>query len=234
MLDPIENLTLYASFSEGITAGVQIPGDAANFGLDNEVFLDPAQTAQFEIGFKAKVFDRAILTGAYFDISQPLATFDPNNVFGYVGDQDHRGFEIALSGDLTDRLRLITGATALDATINNPNDASINGNRPAGVPELQFSAYVDYEPVFMRGLALNLGIFHTGERLADNQNTFAIDAFTRIDLGGRYAFRLGDQTLTARLNLRNVTDEAFVEGTGFGIFFFGSPRAAFVSIATEF
>ena len=234
MLDPIENLTLYASFSEGITAGVQIPADAANFGLDNEVFLDPAQTAQFEIGFKAKVFDRAILTGAYFDISQPLATFDPNNVFGYIGDQDHRGFEIALSGDLTDRLRLITGAIALNATINNPNDAGINGNRPAGVPEFQFSAYVDYEPSFMRGLALNLGIFHTGERLADNQNTFAIDAFTRIDLGGRYAFRLGDQALTARLNVRNVTDEAFIEGTAFGSFFFGSPRAAFVSIATEF
>ena len=234
MFDPIEHLTLYASFSEGITAGVQIPGTAANFGLDNELFLDPAETEQFEIGFKAKVFDRAILTGAYFYISQPLATFDRNNVFGYIGNQDHRGFEIALSGDLNDRLRLITGAIALDAEINNPNDASVNGKRPAGVPEFQLSAYVDYETRFMPGLTLNLGIFHTGERLADNQNTFKVDAFTRIDLGGRYDFRLGDQAITARLNIRNITDKAFIEGTGFGSFFFGSPRAAFVSLATEF
>ena len=168
------------------------------------------------------------------EVARRLGISRTANAFGYVGDQDHRGFEIALSGDLSDRLRLITGAIALNATINNPNDASINGKRPAGVTEFQFSAYVDYEPSFIRGLALNLGIFHTGERLADNQNTFAIDAFTRIDLGGRYAFRLGDQALTARLNVRNVTDAAFVEGTAFGSFFFGSPRAAFVSIATEF
>ena len=234
MFDPIENVTIYASFSEGITTGVQIPDDAANFDVEGDLFLDPAETEQYEVGVKARIFEQAILAGAYFDISQPLATYDRNNVYRYIGNQDHRGFEVSLSGDITDQIRLILGALFLDAEINNPNDDAVNGNRPAGVPEFQLSSYLDYETPFLPGLSLNLGIFHTGERLADNANTFKIDPFTRFDVGGRYAFRVGDRNVTARLNVRNVADEDFVEGTAWGSFFFGSPRAAFLSIAAEF
>lgn len=86
----------------------------------------------------------------------------------------------------------------------------------------------------MPGLAINGGVFLTGERFADEANTFTIDGYARVDVGVRYAFDLGDQRLTARLNVRNVTDADFIEGTGFGSFFFGSPRTAFFSLASEF
>ncbi|WP_147453545.1 TonB-dependent siderophore receptor [Eilatimonas milleporae] len=234
LYNPVEQVTLYASYSQGITTGVQIPGTAANFGLDSDSFLDPAETEQFEIGLKAELFEGAILTAAYFDISQPLATFDENNVFDYIGDQDHRGVEVSLSGDLTDTLRIIAGGLYLDPVIRNPNNAAIDGNRPGGVPEHQYSLFVDYRTPFIEGLALNGGVFYTGERFADEANTFVVDDYVRIDLGLRYAFEAGGQRLTARLNVRNVADENFIEGTAFGQFLFGSPRAAFFSLATEF
>jgi iron complex outermembrane recepter protein len=84
------------------------------------------------------------------------------------------------------------------------------------------------------GLAVNAGLFYTGERFADNINTFDIDGYVRFDLGFRYGFDLGDQRLTARLNIRNVTNVDFIEGTAFGQFLFGAPRAAIFSLASEF
>ncbi len=231
---PTERLTFYASYAEGITQGEQIPVEAANFGLDGDAFLPPAATSQLEAGIKAEVLDGAIVTAAYFDISQPLATFDADNVFGYLGDQVHRGVEVTLTGEVAPGLRLIAGGLYLDPTIDNPNDPVLDGKRPSGVPEYQINLFADYEVAAVPGLALNGGVFLTGERFADELNTFTVDGYVRVDLGVRYAFDLGDQRLTARVNVRNVTNENFVEGTAFGSFLFGSPRAAFVSLAAEF
>jgi len=231
---PTDRLTVYASYSEGITQGEQIPEDAVNFGIDGDAFLRPAATSQLEAGVKAEVVPGAILTAAYFDISQPLATFNEDDVFDYLGDQVHRGVEVTLTGEVTPGLRLIAGGLYLDPSIDNPNDPVLDGNRPSGVPEYQINLFADYEVAAVPGLALNGGVFLTGERFADELNTFTIDGYVRVDLGLRYAFDLGDQRLTARLNVRNVTDENFVEGTAFGSFLFGAPRAAFFSLASEF
>jgi iron complex outermembrane recepter protein len=233
LIQPTEALTFYGSYSAGITTGVQIPNTAANFG-NPSVFLDPARTSQFEIGAKAELLSGALLTAAYFDISQPLAALGADNVFAYIGDQDHRGFEVSLSGEVMPGLRLSAGGLYLDPTIRNPANPAVNGNRPSGVARYQANLYVDYELGAVPGLALNGGIFYTGDRFANDINTFTIDGYVRFDLGVRYAFDLGDQRLTARLNVRNVGNADFIEGTQFGSFNFGSPRAAFFSLASEF
>lgn len=234
LYSPIDPMTVYASYSQGITTGVQIPGNAANFSLDGDAFLDPAETEQFEVGIKGELFGGAIATLAYFDISQPLATFDQNNVFGYLGDQNHRGVELTLTGQVTDALRIIAGGLYLDAEISNPNDPVVDGNRPSGVPEYQLNFFVDYRVPFAEDLVLNGGVFVTGDRFADELNSFEIDGYVRLDIGARYSFSMGDQILTARLNVRNVTNEDFIEGTAFGQFLFGQPRAAFLSVTSEF
>lgn len=234
LFTPSETTTFYASYAEGVTQGEEIPDTAANFGIDGDAFLPPAATRQYEIGAKAEILSGAIVTLAYFDISQPLATFDENNVFGYIGDQDHRGVEFTLTGEVAPGLRLIAGGLWLDPEISNAGDPAIEGNRPAGVPEYQVNLFADYEFAAVPGLALNGGVFLTGDRFADEANAFAIDGYARVDVGLRYAFAVGDQRLTARLNVRNLTNADFIEGTGFGSFFFGAPRAAFFSLASEF
>ena len=234
LFTPSDRLTFYGNYSEGITEGALIPEDAANFGLGGDAFLPPAATRQIEAGVKAEVLTGAIITAAYFDISQPLATFDENDVFGYLGDQVHRGVEVTLTGKVAPGLRIIAGGLYLDPTICNPDDPILDGKRPSGVPEYQINLFADYEVAAVPGLALNGGVFLTGERFADELNTFTLDDYVRVDLGLRYAFDLGDQRLTARLNVRNVTNASYVEGAGFGFFFFGAPRGAFFSLASEF
>jgi iron complex outermembrane receptor protein len=232
LVQPTERLTIYGSYSEGVTTGVQIPQTAVNFPA--QLFLDPARTRQVELGVKAELPAGALLTAAYFDISQPLAGLNERDVFEYIGDQDHRGVELTLSGQVAPGLRLIAGGLYLDPTIRNPRSPGVDGNRPSGVPRLQANLYADYTVVAVPGLAVNGGLFYTGERFANDVNTFKIDGYARFDLGVRYAFDMADQRLTARLNVRNVLGEDFVEGAAFGQFLFGAPRAAFFSLTTEF
>ncbi len=230
---PVDNLNLYGSYSTGITTGEQIPVEAANFNTGGDLFLDPAETEQFELGFKANIFKSALLTGAYFDIDQPLAFIDGNNIFRYGGSQRHRGVELSLAGQLTDRARIIFGGLYLNAEIDNPSEPDLDGNRPQSVPELQLNTFVDYKlPV--KGLDVNAGLFYTGDRFADNQETFNVDGYVRLDLGTRYGFNWGSTKMTARVNVRNVTNEQFLEGLAFGQFLFGAPTTAVVSLAAEF
>jgi iron complex outermembrane recepter protein len=231
LVQPSDKLTIYGSYSEGVTTGVQVPLTASNFST---LFLNPARTRQFEAGIKAELAAGALLTAAYFDISQPLAALDERNNFGYIGDQEHRGVEVTLAGQITPALRVVAGGLYLDPVINNPVNPAISGNRPSGVPRFQANLYVDYQVPAAPGLAVNAGLFYTGDRFANDTNTFKVDGYTRLDIGVRYGFDLGDQRLTARLNVRNVTDADFIEGTAFGQFLFGAPRAAFFSLTSEF
>ena len=231
LIQPTKKLTFYGSYSEGVTTGVQVPTTASNF---TTLFLNPARTRQLEAGVKAELFAGALLTAAYFDISQPLAALDEQNNFGYIGDQDHRGVELTLAGQLTPALRVVAGGLYLDPSINNPVNPAINGNRPSGVPRVQANLFADWQVPAVPGLALNAGAFYTGSRFANDLNTFRVDGYTRFDLGARYGFDMGGQRLTARINVRNVTNKDFIEGTAFGQFLFGAPRAAIFSLTAEF
>ena len=122
-------------------------------------FLEPAKTRQWEAGVKIGLFEDAIFTAAYFDISQPLAELDNADFFRYNGSQDHRGVELTLTGDVTENLRLVAGGLWLNAEIGNPKRPDLAGKRPGGVPEFQFNLFADYEPPFIEGLALNGGLF---------------------------------------------------------------------------
>jgi len=229
---PVDNISVYGSYATGVTNGLQIPSDAANFGSD--IFLKPVETEQYEIGAKAEFFKRALLTAAVFDIDQPLAFMDNDNVFRYGGSQRHRGAEFTLSGQINDDLKVVVGGLYLDAEIDNESEPDLDGQRPASVPEFQGNIYADYNLSFIDGLSANAGVFYTGDRFADNLGTFEVDGYVRLDLGARYGFDLMGTEMTARLNVRNVTDNQFIEGLAFGNFLYGAPTNTVFSLAAKF
>ncbi|QTE23275.1 TonB-dependent receptor [Polaribacter cellanae] len=229
---PTEDISLYGSYATGVTNGLQIPTEADNFG--NDIFLDPVETEQFEFGAKVELFKKALLTAAVFDIDQPLAFIDNNNIFRYGGSQRHRGAEFTLSGKVTNDLKLVVGGLYLDAQIDNETEPKLDGKRPASVPEFQGNIYADYKLSFVEGLSTNVGIFYTGDRFADNLETFEVDGYVRLDLGAKYDFNIMGTEMTARANIRNLTNNQFIEGLAFGSFLYGAPTTAIFSLAAKF
>jgi iron complex outermembrane receptor protein len=59
----------------------------------------------------------------------------------------------------------------------------------------------------------------------DGANTESIPAWTRLDLGGRYSFAVGDKLLTVRANVENATNKDYWSSVG------GEPGADYLVLA---
>ena len=109
------------------------------------------------------------------------------------------GFEIALSGSLTDRWFLSAGFTDLDA-----KDSS--GNRLKEAPETVFSVWNNY--LVSDRLAVNLGIIYQDESYLKSTSAGSpiLPDYTRVDVGASYGLT---ENTRVRLHVENLFDELY-------------------------
>ncbi len=229
VIKPAENVSIYGSYARGLEQGGTAPINAINANQQ----LPPLSSEQIELGVKAELAPGALLTFAVFDIARDLELIDDQDRFVQDGRQRHRGAEVTLAGNITQTLRMVTGATYLDAEVVRAANPALNGRRPTNVPELQANAFLDWRLPTAAKLWVNGGIYHTGSRFIDNVNSFAVAAQTRLDVGARASFDVGSTPLTARLIIENLTNERLIAGAS-GNFTWGAPRTIKASLAANF
>lgn len=227
---PVPNVSIYASYAEGIEQGGTAPATAAN---RNEV-QQPLESKQIEFGVKADLFAGTTLSAAAFKIDKGLEYVNAANVYVQDGRQVHTGAEMSLSGEIFRGLRLVGGVMWLDPRIERTSNTAIINKRPVNAARRQASLYLDADVPGVAGLALSGGLFHSGRKAVDAANTLFVPAYTRFDLGARYATRLVGKETVLRAYLENVTDKTYFNSTSFGSMQFGSPRALRVSATTSF
>ncbi len=85
----------------------------------------------------------------------------------------------------------------------------------------------------MEGLALNVRGVHTDKQYADAANTQVVPSWTRLDIGGRYAFDVQSHELTLRAGIDNVTNRNYWASSGgypgAGYLTVGAPRTVSIS-----
>ncbi|WP_184202893.1 TonB-dependent receptor [Polymorphobacter multimanifer] len=225
---PTVNSTIYASYTEGLERGGTAPVAAINA---NET-LPPGITRQYELGGKIDL-GGLLATAAVFEISRPLEFINAARFFVQDGRQTHRGAELQLQGSIRRDVRVISGITYLDATIDNGNPA-LKGNRPLGVPEWTGTLFVDADIAPLPGLTINGGLIYKGPQFADLANTQRVESSTRVDAGARYAFDAGDTRLTARLSVENILNDGYWSVNSGGGLLLSSPRTVRLSLSAEF
>ncbi|MGF1683137.1 TonB-dependent siderophore receptor [Photobacterium minamisatsumaniensis] len=214
---PAENGSIYATYSESFEPKDPVDND---MDMNNGKELDPVKGKLYELGTKWELLDSQLyLSGAVFDITQEnivvtqTITGDPDfdSRTTQAGEQVHRGAEFAASGFVTDKFALNASMTYLDAEIKDPTDSSIDGNRPADVPEFAASIWSRYSVA--NNTDVNLGLFYEGDRYGDEQNTYKKDAYTRVDAGIAHTIKY-DQNLDVimRLNVNNLFDTDYLAG----------------------
>jgi iron complex outermembrane receptor protein len=228
---PLPTLSLYASYAEGIERGGTAPVGTTNA---NEI-LDPIESDQLEVGAKFELPRGALLTLAAFRIDKGLEYTDAANTYVQDGRQVHDGLELTLAGPATEKLRLVAGVAWLDAAVEETDNPANIGLRPQGVPEWQANLYADYDlGDLLRGLSVNAGLYYTGEKPVDFENTWMADSYVRLDAGLRYRHRIGaTTTATWRLGVENVTDELYLAESA-GSLGFGAPRTVKLSATFDF
>jgi iron complex outermembrane receptor protein len=214
------NLSFYASASESFEPNGPVGGGFANEGEQ----LDPTLGKMVEAGFKWEAFDGNVLfAGAVFSIERDGDAIEdlPSNTIQQRGLQEHTGAEFSASGLIGNNLSVVGSVTYLDAEFTRDDNPNVIGNSPFGVAELSLSLWAEYqfEQKLLRGLSLQGGIFYESDRAVDDENTFDLDAYARIDTGAKYILDLANgNSIVARVTLSNALDkEYFKARTRFAI-----------------
>lgn len=211
---PIENLSLYSSYMEGLELGGIAADTYGGYNVVNaRKAMDPLMSEQIEVGAKLTLGD-TLLTVAIFEIDKGLEYYDVTDITKptYVQDgrQVHKGIEFTATGKITDNLTAITGITLLDPkTKENKNNPLLEGKRPQDVADKFAKLYLEYTPFNNMDLAFNSGINYTGSFYGDTMNTDKISSYTLVDLGARYTTNTTIYPLVFRLNVNNAFDKEY-------------------------
>lgn len=209
VVKPAEGVSLFANRIEALQQGPVAPAGTINAG---QTFA-PFKTTQYEVGGKL-TRGRFNASLAAFTTTLPVAVSTPvagSTLFRFAldGEQRNRGVEFTVDGQLARGLRVIAGATVLDAKLRRTQGGVNDGNDAQGIPDVLANANVEYDLPFLRGLTLTSRVVYTGEQAVNNANTLRLPDWTRVDVGARFVAAVADRPVTFRLNVDNVANNRY-------------------------
>ena len=201
---PIEPLTFYASYSVSF---LPQSGDQFSSLNDDTADLEPEEFENIELGLKWDVMPNLALTAAIYRLDRTnTRVLDPggSGQFLLTGAQRSEGFELGLSGAVTDHWEIIGGYAYQDVEITRTTSAAPAGRRVALTPEHTFSLWNMLR--LTPRLSVGLGATHQSEMFASISNAVTLPEFTRADAALIYAVT---DTVEAQLNVENLLDEEY-------------------------
>lgn len=185
--------------------------------------LKPTEGEQWELGVKYEPgnFD-GLFTAALYDLTETNRTSWAGpawNDYLQLGKANIRGLELEGVADLGNGWTVKGAYTFAESKISGDND----GNELANTPRHAASLWLahEFQAGALQGLTLSGGLRHIGKRWSSDANTQELEAVTLLDLGAAYAW---DNGMELRVNLNNVTDEAYVSAVGFTSSYIGDGR----------
>ena len=200
VLKPMENMSLYASYSESF-----LPRSGEQFANINGIKgqLDADTFANTELGFKWDISPALSFTAAVFEIEQEspqVADNDPATLDVIKSETD--GFELQLEGQLTEAWYISAAYSYLDG--EQMGRTGSKGLRPRELPENMFSVwnFVQFTPK----LGAGLGLTYQDESFINNSNTARLPSYTRVDAALYYEW---SDDLRVQLNFENLGDTVY-------------------------
>lgn len=215
VVTPTPSLTLYASAGEAFA-----PPSTFVAGEERE----PEESRQLELGVKKGLAGGRLQASlALFRIDrEKIAIPDATGVLQQTGDQRAQGVELEISAQPAPGFQASLAYAYTDAELTNfteqvlagfdpPRFVTVDrsGNTPAFTPEQIVNLWLSRR--LPHGLTLGVGARHVSEQLIDEDNAFAIDAYTL--LGAALSYTRGPWRL--HLTLENLTEEEYLT-RGFG------------------
>jgi iron complex outermembrane receptor protein len=233
---PWESFSVFANYAESLQPGQTAPASSGGTPILNAgEILEPFRGEQIEGGVK---YDGGTFGGSFslFEIARPNAIV-VDQFFTASGEQVSRGAELVLFGEPVPGVRLVGGATYIDAELSETEGNLNEGNDPIGVPEFQANLNADVDVPAVPGLSVDGRLIFTGEQFTDAANTVELDSWTRIDLGARYEIEASGVPLTLRARVQNLTNESYWASTGgfpgANYLVQGDPRTFLLSASVE-
>lgn len=205
-----DKLSLYANYMEGLSQGKIAPSTSIN---EDEIF-PPFVSRQVEVGAKYDAGAFAV-TAAVFRIKQPAyETNATTRVFGPNGKRQNDGVELSVFGEPFKGVRLLGGVMYIDSELTHTTNGTFDGNRAPATPKYNVNLGAEWDVPTVEGLTLTSRGIYSSSQYLDQSNVKEIDAWTRLDVGARYAFKVDDKHITLRANVENIADKRYWSSAG--------------------
>ena len=199
IFDATENMSLYAAYSESMTAR----NDEQYADIKGDDALTDANTFEnLEAGINLKLSDRISLNAAVFK----LTAVKPDWISAdetIMRESEVTGFELQVIGSLMDGLYTTASYASLDAETN--LSGTIVPSQEA--PENMFSIWNNY--LVNDKFSMSLGVIYQDSSIIDHDDSSPrafLPDYTRVDAGAAYA--LTDNT-RLQVRVENLFDEVY-------------------------
>lgn len=200
---PTHKLVFYSSYTRGFEEIGLAPINAAN---RNEPV--PAQvTNQVDAGVRYQLLPKLQLVTGVFEINKPYFNLDRFNVYRLVGSTSNRGEEFSLTGDITDRLNIVSGIVVIDPNVRYQSGAIIGPTNQVAIGPIPsfMSTNVQYHPAAISGLILGATVQFTSSRYAVYPN-INLPAATTLGADVHYKTQLFGKNATFFFQAYNLAD----------------------------
>lgn len=233
---PEENGSVYVSY------GTSFNPSAESLSLSNaltnaaNVNVAPETNVSYEVGTKWDVLDKKLnLATAVFRTEKTNArTEDPNNSLDQVvleGEQRVDGVEFNITGELTDKWKVMTGYTYMTSEVTKSKNRAELGAKVGQVPRHTYTLWTTYR--LPADFTVGFGAQYVGERAISTTNQNDLSGYTVFDAMLSYQLT---KNVELQLNLLNLTDEFYLEtvhpGGGHGTP--GAGRTALLTTSLKF
>ncbi|HVY14549.1 MAG TPA: TonB-dependent siderophore receptor [Rhodopila sp.] len=199
----------------------------------------PEKTTIYEVGTKWNLLhQRVSLTGAlYQEQKSNVRETDPNNPLADIlaGNYRVRGFEIGVTGHLTDRWQVFGGYNYNDAiVVSSPNPKEV-GHTPPNAPAHTLTAWTEYRLPW-HNVEIGGGINFVSARTASSTPVSGTNIIERapgywtMSLMAKYPIT---PNLSLQVNVTNVTNTYYFDELHPGHIILGPARAALFTISAK-
>ncbi|KAF1032832.1 MAG: Ferric-anguibactin receptor FatA [Pseudomonas sp.] len=234
---PVDNLSLYTSYSKGLSLGGQAPW----FALNAQDTLAPTVSHQVEAGVKYD-WRRISFAAAIFQTRQAYQYAKPDDAGDYTyvqqGQQKNTGLELSATGWATSRLQIAASVAAIRARVTGSGTPEYEGHQAINVPNLRASLYADYALPWVDGLTILGGVQYSASKYADRTGDVSADGYAVVNVGSRYTTKVEGYETVFRLSVDNLFDKRYWRDTGEYLgddyLFQGAPLTARLSATVNF
>lgn len=232
VVKPIDNLSLYANYIEALEEGPVAPMDprVKNAG---EVF-PPSVSKQWELGAKIDLGAFGTTLSAY-QIKRPSGFVDTTDgYYRLAGEQRNRGVELSIFGEAARGLRLLGGVAYSRAILAQTANGQYDGNHATGVPTWVVKLSAEYDIQQVPGLTATTHMVYNSSVPFNLDNTEVFPAWTRFDVGARYASKIASHPVVFRATVKNIFDRRYWGTGGYGFAVPAAPRTYMLSASVDF
>jgi iron complex outermembrane receptor protein len=224
-----KSLVAYAGYTRGLE---EAPG-APDIAVNRNDAPPAIRTKQIDGGLRWAVSKDFRLLAGVFDVEKPYFDLDAANRFDRLGTVRHRGVELSASGQPLKGLSLVAGTIFLDAEIDAPAvTAGTIGKVPVATTKRYSVLSLDYR-IPDSPLSVDAVMESTGDRIANQANSFVVPPRAVLALGTRYRFNAGGKPALLRAQVSNIFGNYGYGVGGGGLFVYNLPRRFSLNLSAD-